>query len=570
MLAIIVALVAAAAGMVMEALLFRGLLDAGRALGTAPARAALAGALVVLAAVLLAMDLSIAQGLRRMGRHLEARLRVAFLRKLPRLGDRYFHSRLTSDMAERAHAAHTLRMLPELAGRVVRAGAELAAVTSAIVWIDAASALPAVLGAAAAVAVPLALHGFVAERDLRVRSHQGALGRFYLDALLGLVPIRAHGAERSVRREHEMLVAEWARAGLSLFRALAAADAVAGIVGYGAAAWIVLGHAARTGASGSLLLLAYWALALPALGQALALAVRQYPVHRNVALRLFETLDAGEEEVRGYEGTEVRNGISGDEDADVGVAIEMRGVRVEAAGREILRDVDLRIDPGAHVAVVGPSGAGKSTLVGLLMGWHRAAHGEARVDGAPLDGAALRRLRARTAWVDPAVQLWNRSAAENLAYGAAPGPLARLGAAVDAAGLRGVVRRLPQGLQTPLGEGGALVSGGEGQRVRFGRAWLRGDARLVVLDEPFRGLDRERRHALLAEARRAWAGATLLCITHDVGETSGFDRVLVVEDGRIAEDGAPADLAARPDSAYARLLAAETAVRARFGHAAGW
>jgi ABC-type multidrug transport system fused ATPase/permease subunit len=396
--------------------------------------------------------------------------------------------------------------------------------------------------------------------------------------------VRAHGAERSVRREHEMLVAEWARAGLGLFRALAAADALAGMAGYGAAAWIVLGHAARSGASGSLLLLAYWALALPALGQSLALAIRQYPVHRNVALRLFETLDAGEEEeeVRGYEGTRVRDGGGGDDegaaadgstgsgDAARGVGITMRGVRVEAAGTEILRGIDLTIEPGAHVAVVGPSGAGKSTLVGLLLGWHRPAHGEVRVDGGPLNGAALRRLRARTAWVDPAVQLWNRSAAENLAYGAAPGPLARLGAAVDAAGLCGVVRRLPRGLQTPLGEGGALVSGGEGQRVRFGRAWLRRDARLVVLDEPFRGLDRERRHALLAEARRAWADATLLCVTHDVGETAGFDRVLVVEDGAIAEDGAPADLAARAGSRYARLLAAESVVRARFDHAHGW
>jgi ABC-type bacteriocin/lantibiotic exporter with double-glycine peptidase domain len=576
--ALLLALIAAAGGVVLEALLFRGLLDAGRVLGTAPARAGLAGALVLLAAVLLATDLSISHGLRRMGRHLEARLRVAFLRKLPRLGDRYFHSRLTSDMAERAHAVHTLRMLPELGGRVVRTAAELAAVTAAIAWIDPSSALPAMLGAAAAVAVPLAMHGFVAERDLRVRSHQGALGRFYLDSLLGLVPIRAHGAERSVRREHEMLVAEWARAGLGLFRALAAADALAGLAGYGAAAWIVLGHTARSGASGSLLLLAYWALALPALGQSLALAVRQYPVHRNVALRLFETLDAGEEEeVREFESSKVRAGGSEDDDRPVnsgdearGVEIEMRGVRVEAAGTEILRGTDLRIEPGAHVAVVGPSGAGKSTLVGLLLGWHRPARGEVRVDGRPLDGTALRRLRARTAWVDPAVQLWNRSAAANLAYGAAPGPLARLGAAVDAAGLRRVVQRLPQGLQTPLGEGGALVSGGEGQRVRFGRAWLRRDARLVVLDEPFRGLDRERRHALLVEARRAWAGATLLCVTHDVVETAGFDRVLVVEDGAITEDGAPAELAARPGSRYARLLASESAVRARFDHAPGW
>ena len=131
---------------------------------------------------------------------------------------------------------------------------------------------------------------------------------------------------------------------------------------------------------------------------------------------------------------------------------------------------------------------------------------------------------------------------------------------MDAAGLRNVVRRLPQGLQTPLGEGGALVSGGEGQRVRFARAWLRRDARLVVLDEPFRGLDRERRRALLAEALRAWRDTTLLCVTHDVAETAGFDRVLVVDDGAIVEDGTPAELAARPVSRYARLLAAESVV----------
>jgi len=573
------ALAASALGVAMEALLFRGLLDAAGELGAAPARAWLAGALVLLTLLLLLIDLSTTRGLRRLGRHLEALLRVAFLRKLPRLGDRYFHSRLMSDMAERAHAAHTLRALPELGGRVVRAGAELAVTTAAIAWLDRASALPAVLGAAAAVGVPLAMHRWVAERDLRVRSHQGALSRFYLDALLGLVPVRAHGAERSVRREHEMLVAEWARAGLGLFRALATAEGVTATAGYAAAAWIVLAYAGRAGASGALLLLAYWALSLPALGQSLAVLARQYPAHRNVALRLFEPLEASEEE-RSAEPADVPRDeprtVSSDDrahdasDPDGGARIGMRGVGVEASGTRLVHDLNLTIEPGAHVAIVGPSGAGKSTLVGLLLGWHRPARGEVRVDGRVLDGGELRRLRERTAWIDPAVQLWNRTAAHNLRYGAPAGPLAELGAAVDAAELRGVVRRLPEGLQTPLGEGGALVSGGEGQRVRFGRAWLRGDARLVILDEPFRGLDRARRHALLAEARRRWRGATLLCVTHDVAETAGFDRVLVVEDGMVAEDGAPADLAARADSRYARLLRAEADVRAKLGAGHGW
>jgi ABC-type transport system involved in cytochrome bd biosynthesis fused ATPase/permease subunit len=105
------------------------------------------------------------------------------------------------------------------------------------------------------------------------------------------------------------------------------------------------------------------------------------------------------------------------------------------------------------------------------------------------------------------------------------------------------------------------VSGGEGQRVRFGRALMRPGVRLVILDEPFRGLDRAHRRELLARACRLWRQATLLCITHDVGATQAFERVLVVEAGRIVEHGAPADLAACPDSRYRGMLEAEVMVQ---------
>jgi ATP-binding cassette subfamily B protein len=132
---------------------------------------------------------------------------------------------------------------------------------------------------------------------------------------------------------------------------------------------------------------------------------------------------------------------------------------------------------------------------------------------------------------------------------------------LEAADLRELLEELPNGLQTPLGEGGALVSGGEGQRVRLGRGLLRPGVRLVILDEPFRGLDRQRRRELLAHARSLWQAATVLCITHDVGETQGFDRVLVVDGGQIVEDGAPADLAVQPGSRYRALLEAEREVR---------
>jgi ATP-binding cassette subfamily B protein len=248
----------------------------------------------------------------------------------------------------------------------------------------------------------------------------------------------------------------------------------------------------------------------------------------------------------------------------------MEGVQVRAGGHTILDNIDLDIRAGAHVAIVGSSGAGKSSLAGILLGWHRPASGHVLIDGWPLDPERLERLRRETAWVDPSVQLWNRALLDNLHYGASAAASPPLDRVIEAADLHHLLEALPEGLQTPLGEGGALVSGGEGQRVRLARGLLRPGVRLVILDEPFRGLDRQWRRALLACTRRWWPGVTLLCITHDVGETQGFDRVLVVHGGQIVEDGPPAHLAARPDSRYQALLEAEREVQQRLWSSDLW
>jgi len=257
------------------------------------------------------------------------------------------------------------------------------------------------------------------------------------------------------------------------------------------------------------------------------------------------------------------------ERAPGGTAVTLERVSLRVAGHTILDNIDVSIRGGSHVAIVGPSGAGKSSLVGLLLGWHRPASGRVLIDGLLLDGNRLERLRGETAWVDPAVLIWNRSLLENLQYGKCADRHGSIGGVLHAADLRELLEHLPDGLQTPLGEGGALVSGGEGQRVRLGRAMLQTGTRLVILDEPFRGLDRERRRELLARARTLWADATLLCITHDVGETMTFDRVLVVEHGTIAEDGEPAKLAAA-HSRYRSMLEAEAAVRETFWSGGDW
>ena len=191
--------------------------------------------------------------------------------------------------------------------------------------------------------------------------------------------------------------------------------------GFALAAWLLLGYLARAGDGGGMLLLVYWALNLPVLGQEVALLARQYPTLRNVTLRLLEPLGAPEETDAQAPGPAAASHAAHSATAaPPGVAIVLEGVSVRAAGHTILDEIDLDIEAGAHVAIVGPSGAGKSSLVGLLLGWHRPASGRVLIDGGPLDGDRLERLRRDTAWVDPAVQLWNRSLLDNLRYGGRP------------------------------------------------------------------------------------------------------------------------------------------------------
>jgi len=596
--------VAAAAAVLFEALLFRGLMEIGAELVPVEQRiGALVGLGTFLVAVLV-LELPVTELVLRVGRHLEVRLRHAFLSKIPRLGDRYFASRLCSDMAERSHAIHAVRGLPGLGLRFARSTLTLVFTAAGIAWIDPTLWPVAAIAALIAVGLPLLIQPRLAERDLRARTHTGALSRFYLDAMLGLVPVRTHGAEAVLRREHESLLVEWFRSRYSLQRAVVATEGLQAITGFGLAAWILVAHWGHVGDSGAVLLLVYWALSIPNLGQEVALAARQYPAVRNLVLRLLEPLGALDEipEARPARvtpqlalraggpagaaavaeppppagaGTGGEPGVPADDETsgDAGppaVRVRMSGVSVRAAGHTILSGVDLEVRAGRHVAIVGPSGAGKSSLVGLLLGWHRPATGSIRIDDRPLDAGMLRRLREETAWVDPAVHLWNRSLLENLLYGTAPEAELPVGRALREAELEPVVEGLEDGLRTELGEGGARVSGGEGQRVRFARSLLRPGTRLVVLDEPFRGLQRDQRRELLARAREHWRHATLFCITHDVGETRGFDEVLVMVQGRLVERGAPRELERRADSAYAKMLREEADIRALFASESDW
>jgi ATP-binding cassette subfamily B protein len=570
-------LVVSAALITTDAILLRGFLEVGSQLGLASQRAAAMMGLVGFLALGLVVELPLVGGALRLGRMLDLRLRMAFLAKLPRLDDRYFRSRLLSDMAERGHSLHLVRGVPQLGVRVLRVSAQLLLTVGGIAWLQPASAPLAMVAVAVSLGLPLACQPLMTERDLRVRNHAGALGRFYLDALLGLLPIRVHGARPAMQHQQEALLVQWVHAGLRYYTASILVEGALALCGLGMAVLMVWSVSSQP--SSGLLLLVYWALSLPALGQELAIVARQYPALRNVVARLLEPLGTPEppEAEPGLPTARPPGGSHHREDrredrasSPRGVAIRMSGVSVQAAGNTVLAEVDLAIAPGEHVAIVGSSGAGKSSLVGLLLGWYRPAHGTVEVDGRPLAGAWLSSLRQDTAWVDPSVALWNRSFLDNLRYGTAHDGAPPLAEVLSKARLREVLEHLPDGLATLLGEGGGMVSGGEGQRTRVGRALGRKRARLVILDEPFRGLDLATRRALLVMARQWWCDATVLWVTHDIAETESFGRVLVIDAGRIVEDGDPAELGSRPGSRYAALVRADRDLRATEWSGARW
>ena len=586
---LLLTVIAAAFSVTLEATVLRGLMDIHIWLVRDSLRVTLAVSILGFAVLLYLLETTLTTLSLRLGRRLETRLRIALLTKIPQIEERYFHSRLISDMAYRAYSLTQLHGYPGLGADLLRQVAQLLFTTLGVIWLAPQSALFALTMLATVMGLAVISQPLLDERDLRVRTHASALSRFYLDALLGLLPIRTHSAERVVRREHEILLVTWMRAMRELANIGLILQALVAVVGFGGAGAIVLRYLSAGGEASGVLLLLYWTLYLPVLGQALITHIQQYSRVRNHLLRVLEPLGAPVKTASNEPTTvpnepatapmqiEESNFVASPTSnrlvsiPEVGVAVEMCGVTAVVAGRPILYDLNLAISPGEHLAIIGASGSGKSSLVGLLLGWLPSAQGEIWVDRVRLTDAYLQSLRQTTAWVDPAVLLWNRSLAANLLYGLPEEhqdiPLSDALAWAD---LDAIVSRLPDGLATMLGEGGGLISGGEGQRVRFGRALLRPSVRLVILDEPFRWLDYVQRRQLLRNARQRWHKATLLCITHDVVETQQFDRVLIMEEGRIAEVGAPQSLIDDAHSRYRAWLDASSASWQSLWNSAEW
>ena len=216
-----------------------------------------------------------------------------------------------------------------------------------------------------------------------------------------------------------------------------------------------------------------------------------------------------------------------------------------------LQGFSLTVRPGETVALVGPSGAGKSTVFRLLLRFYDPQTGLVSVDGVDVRAADTVEVRSRFAWVSQEAPLFSGSALENIRFGREDASLDDARAVAEEAQALSFIEALPEGFDTPLGERGKSLSGGQRQRLAIARALVR-EAPILLLDEATSALDAENERLVQAALDQAMETRTTIVIAHRLATVLRADRIVVMDGGRVVEEGTHAELTAR-GGLYARL-----------------
>ena len=211
------------------------------------------------------------------------------------------------------------------------------------------------------------------------------------------------------------------------------------------------------------------------------------------------------------------------------------------SGPPVLKGIHCQIEPGETVALVGVSGAGKTTLIYLIGRFVEPSGGQILIDGYDVGELCSKSLRDQISMVEQHVFLFQGSVADNIRYGKPGATKTEIVEAGRMANLDEFILRLPQGYEAQLGQLAQTISGGERQRIALARA-LVGNPKILILDEAMSALDTESEAAVQEAIRRAMRDRTTIVVAHRLSTVAVADRVLVMDDGRIVEEGAPEDL----------------------------
>ena len=338
-----------------------------------------------------------------------------------------------------------------------------------------------------------------------------------------------------------------ARAGLTAIAMFLVFASVVGVLWYGAQD--VLSGAMTAGTLGQFVLYAVFAAA--SVG-GLSDVWGEVAQAAGAAERLGELLDADSEIQSPVEPVALPQPARGEITfADVSFSYPLR------PGTQALDHVDFHVKPGERVALVGPSGAGKTTIFAMLLRFYDPRAGTVLIDDVPVNEAELSDLRARFAMVPQETALFADTIAANIAYGTGEASPAEIEDAARAAHAHEFISELPRGYDTMLGEGGVTLSAGQRQRIAIARALLR-NAPILLLDEATSALDTTSETLVQKALDTVMEGRTTLVIAHRLSTVVNADRILVLDQGRLVEDGTHRQLLAR-GGLYARLASVQFA-----------